>query len=82
MTELFIPATLDDGNAAYAGKYSDTVTFTVPCEDINQEPYNEEINGFTVMLLTAVFVRRSGQLSALYGITKRAEFLLQATQYG
>ena len=34
------------------------------------------------MLLTAVFVRCSGQLSAHYGITKRVESLLQAIQYG
>ena len=32
-TELFIHITADDWNAAYAGDYSDTVTFTVSYED-------------------------------------------------
>ena len=32
-TELSIHITADDWNAAYAGKYSDTVTFTVSYED-------------------------------------------------
>ena len=32
-TELFIHITADDWNAAYAGEYSDTVTFTVSYED-------------------------------------------------
>ena len=32
-TELYIHITADDWNAAYAGDYSDTVTFTVSYED-------------------------------------------------